>query len=31
MEVIMSGMDMSDMVPSDKDRVIASLREDVAY
>lgn len=27
----MSGMDMLDMVPSDKDRVIASLREDVAY
>lgn len=27
----MSGMDMLDMVPSDKDRVIAFLREDVAY
>lgn len=27
----MSGMDMLDMVPSDKDRVIASLKEDVAY
>lgn len=27
----MSGMDMLDMIPSDKDRVIASLKEDVAY
>lgn len=27
----MSGMDMLDMVPSNKDRVIASLREEVTY
>lgn len=27
----MSGMDMLDMLPSDKDRVITSLREEVTY
>lgn len=27
----MSGMDMLDMLPSNKDRVIASLREEVTY